>query len=60
MPGLFVCAAGKMRAMSQAMESGYAPVEGTEFYYEVHGRGAPLVMMHGGVNPSGLFGEPKV
>ena len=44
--------------MSQAIESGYAPVEGTELYYEIHGGGAPLVMLHGGVNPSAVFGAP--
>ncbi|KFL29883.1 alpha/beta hydrolase [Devosia riboflavina] len=44
--------------MSQAIESGYAPVEGTELYYEIHGEGAPLLMLHGGVNPSGFFGAP--
>lgn len=44
--------------MSQAVETGYAPVEGAELYYEIHGEGAPLVMLHGGVNPSAFFGEP--
>jgi len=29
-------------------ESGYAPVEGTALYYEVQGRGEPLVLIHGG------------
>ncbi|WP_240229266.1 alpha/beta fold hydrolase [Devosia lacusdianchii] len=44
--------------MSRAIESGYAPVEGTELYYEIHGEGAPLVLLHGGVNPSTMFGAP--
>lgn len=44
--------------MSQAIESGYASVEGTELYYEIHGKGAPLVMLHGGVDPSQVFGAP--
>ncbi len=44
--------------MSEAIESGYAPVDGTELYYEIHGKGAPLVMLHGGVNPSEMFGAP--
>lgn len=44
--------------MSQALESGYAPVEDTELYYEIHGEGAPLVMLHGGVDPSQVFGAP--
>lgn len=30
---------------------------GVELYYEVHGEGEPLIMLHGGVNPSDFFGE---
>jgi len=33
-------------------------VNGVELYYEVHGEGSPLVMLHGGVNPSDFFGAP--
>lgn len=44
--------------MSEAIKSGYAPVDGTELYYEIHGTGAPLIMLHGGVNPSEMFGAP--
>ena len=35
---------------STLRESGYAPVNGIEMYYEVHGRpdGVPLVLLHGG------------
>lgn len=33
-------------------------VNGVEFYYEIHGEGSPLVMLHGGVNPSDTFGAP--
>lgn len=29
-------------------KSGYAPVNGLEMYYEVHGAGRPLVLLHGG------------
>ena len=36
----------------------YAPVNGLEMYYEVHGDGPPLVMLHGGVTPSEMFGAP--
>ena len=28
--------------------SGYAPVNGIKMYYEIHGQGAPLVLIHGG------------
>lgn len=34
-------------------------VNGVELYYEVHGEGPPLVMLHGGVNPSDMFGAPQ-
>ncbi len=35
---------------SQPIESGHAPVNGIEMYYEVHGHngGVPLVLLHGG------------
>jgi pimeloyl-ACP methyl ester carboxylesterase len=35
---------------SQPIESGHAPVNGINMYYEVHGRrdGVPLVLLHGG------------
>lgn len=35
---------------SQAIQSGHAPVNGINMYYEVHGRadGVPLVLLHGG------------
>ena len=32
---------------SPEVQSGYAPVEGLEMYYEVHGSGRPLVLLHG-------------
>ncbi len=30
------------------VSSGYAPVNGLEMYYEIHGEGEPLVLIHGG------------
>jgi pimeloyl-ACP methyl ester carboxylesterase len=32
---------------STEVQSGYAPVEGLEMYYEIHGSGRPLVLLHG-------------
>lgn len=32
----------------QDSTSGYAPVNGLKMYYEIHGAGAPLVLIHGG------------
>jgi pimeloyl-ACP methyl ester carboxylesterase len=34
-----------------------ATVNGVELHYEIQGSGAPLVMLHGGVNPSEMFGQ---
>lgn len=31
------------------VRSGYAPVNGLEMYYEIHGSGEPLLLLHGGV-----------
>jgi pimeloyl-ACP methyl ester carboxylesterase len=30
-----------------ALQTGYAPVNGLEMYYEIHGSGEPLVLLHG-------------
>jgi hypothetical protein len=32
-----------------ASKTGYAPVNGLKMYYEIHGSGEPLVLIHGGV-----------
>ncbi|HEY0736286.1 MAG TPA: alpha/beta hydrolase [Herpetosiphonaceae bacterium] len=34
----------------------YAPVNGLNMYYEIHGSGEPLILLHGGVIPSGVLG----
>lgn len=34
--------------MKQNFGIGYAPVNGLEMYYEIHGEGTPLVLVHGG------------
>jgi pimeloyl-ACP methyl ester carboxylesterase len=35
------------------VKSGYLPVNGLEMYYEVHGRGEPLVLLHGAFSAIG-------
>jgi len=37
-------------------KSGYAPVNGLQMYYEIHGEGEPLIVLHGGVGASEMFG----
>jgi pimeloyl-ACP methyl ester carboxylesterase len=39
-----------------APESGYAPVNGLKMYYQIHGSGQPLVLLHGGVGAIEMFG----
>lgn len=40
----------------KSVQSGYAPVDGLKMYYEVHGNGQPLVLIHGGVVGISMFG----
>jgi pimeloyl-ACP methyl ester carboxylesterase len=35
--------------------AGYAPVNGIELYYQIHGTGKPLVLLHGGVGAFEMF-----
>lgn len=35
---------------------GYASVNGLKMYYEIHGTGRPLILLHGGVGASEMFG----
>ena len=38
------------------VQSGYAPVNGLKMYYEIHGAGEPIVLVHGGVVGITMFG----
>lgn len=35
--------------------SGYAPINGLDLYYEIHGSGLPLVLLHGGLGVIEMF-----
>lgn len=37
-------------------KSGYAPVNGVEYYYAVYGEGDPVVLLHGGFGAIEMFG----
>jgi pimeloyl-ACP methyl ester carboxylesterase len=39
------------------MKSAYTRNDGADLYYEVRGKGAPLLMIHGGTGESGYFAE---
>ncbi|MGH6934402.1 MAG: alpha/beta fold hydrolase [Dongiaceae bacterium] len=42
--------------MPAAAESGYAPVNDIEMYYATYGEGPPLIMLHGGLGHSDVWG----
>jgi pimeloyl-ACP methyl ester carboxylesterase len=43
---------------TMTMATGYAPVNGLSMYYEIHGTGRPLVLLHGGLHTIDLsFGR---
>ncbi len=44
-------------AAEQAIKTGYAPVNGLEMYYDIHGAGEPLILLHGGVGGIEMFGS---
>jgi hypothetical protein len=43
-------------ALASGVSSGYAPVDGLRLYYEIHGSGKPLVLIHGGFGSIETFG----
>jgi len=42
-------------AMTAAVKTGYAPVNGLNLYYEIHGTGEPLILLHGGLGAAEMF-----
>ncbi|MEX2650350.1 MAG: alpha/beta hydrolase [Alphaproteobacteria bacterium] len=42
-------------AMPEAMESGYAPVNGIDMYYAVYGAGDPVLLIHGGLGHADVW-----
>jgi hypothetical protein len=46
-----------LETIMQQASPGCAPVNGLNLYYEIHGEGQPLIMLHGGVSASEAFGQ---
>lgn len=49
-----LAASGNIQAQS-ASQQGYIPVNGIKMYYEIHGAGEPLLLLHGGLGSTGMF-----
>ena len=43
--------------MTSSVKTGYVPVDGLTAYYEVHGDGEPLILLHGGLGSIETLGE---
>lgn len=43
-------------AQSAPVKSGHLPVNGVNYYYEIHGAGEPLLLLHGGLGSIDMFG----
>src|SRR5688572_30265751 len=39
-----------------ASTTGHVEVNGVSYYYEIHGRGEPLLLLHGGLGSIDMFG----
>src|SRR5688572_15783060 len=46
----------QMNATSQPVKSGRVPANGIDYYYEIHGSGEPLLLLHGGLGSIDMFG----
>jgi pimeloyl-ACP methyl ester carboxylesterase len=45
-----------LESMMPNAKSGYAPVNGLQLYYEIYGEGEALILLHGGVGATEMFG----
>ena len=56
-PAIYGPSSFLLETIMENANSGFAPVNGLNLYYEIHGEGQPLIMLHGGVSASEAFGQ---
>ena len=49
-------AIGPGGSSGEKTEGHYADVNGIKLYYEIHGKGRPLILLHGGLGALEMFG----
>jgi pimeloyl-ACP methyl ester carboxylesterase len=52
-----ILATSTLACPATAVKTGYAPVNGLKMYYEIHSSGEPLILLHGGLGSTEMFGE---
>lgn len=59
-PGLLQAEEGKTameaKAPAAPTKTGHVEVDGVNYYYEIHGEGEPLLLLHGGLGSIDMFG----
>ena len=58
--GIVLATSALAFARSASMPSGktgFAPVNGLNLYYEIHGAGEPLILLHGGLGSTAMFDQ---
>lgn len=55
-PGAATAGKRGVEMKTSTPRTGYAPVNGLELYYEIHGSGEPLLLIHGGVVGIAMWG----
>jgi pimeloyl-ACP methyl ester carboxylesterase len=56
-PAIGTASAAPWVSAQPTPQTGYAPVNGLQLYYAIHGTGQPLVLLHGGVGAMEMFGN---
>lgn len=44
------------QAVAQATKTGHLAIDGIDYYYEIRGKGEPLLLLHGGLGSIDMFG----